>query len=93
MIFNYGYGSCAFTHNIYGSQLVVLDRMPNTFKPLPLEFFINPRWPLGAVPAKAATIDVCPGEAMIVPQREVLAEVLEADISEVGDESKNSFDF
>ena len=41
MIFNYGYGCCAFAHNICGSQLVVPDGMPDTYKPLSPEFFIN----------------------------------------------------
>ena len=43
VIFNYGYGCYAFVHNIYGSQPEVLDRMPDTSKPLSPEFFINPR--------------------------------------------------
>ena len=43
VIFNYGYGCCAFAHNIYGRQLVVPDGMPDTSNPLTLEFFINPR--------------------------------------------------
>ena len=84
MIFNYGYGCCAFVHHIYGSQPVVLDGMPNTSKPLSLEFFINPRCPLGVVPVEAVTIDVRSGEAMIVSKREVPTTVLETDISEAG---------
>ena len=67
MIFNYGYGCCDFAHNIYGSQPVVLDGMPDTSKPLSLEFFINPQCPPGAVPTEDATIDVQSGEAMIAP--------------------------
>ena len=43
VIFNHGYGYCAFAHNICGSQPVVPDGMPDTSKPLPPEFFINPR--------------------------------------------------
>ena len=42
VIFNYGYGCCAFTHNICGSQPVVQDGMPNISRSLSLEFFINP---------------------------------------------------
>ena len=42
VIFNYGYGCCAFTHNIYGSQPVVPDGMPNMSRSLSLEFFMNP---------------------------------------------------
>ena len=41
VIFNYGYGCCAFTHNIYGSQPEVPDEIPDTSKPLSPEFFIN----------------------------------------------------
>ena len=85
MIFNYGYGCCAFAHNICGSQPVVLDGIPEKSKPLPLEFFINPRSPPGVVPTKATAIDVRPGEAMIGPEREVPTTVLEADNSEVGE--------
>ena len=85
MIFNYGYGCCALAHNIYGSQPVVPDGMPDTSKPLTLEFFINPRCPLGVVPVEAVTINVRPSEAMIAPEREIPATVLEMDISEVGE--------
>ena len=45
VIFNYGYGCCAFAHNIFGSEPVILDGMLDTSKPLPLEFYINPRCP------------------------------------------------
>ena len=85
MIFNYGYGYCAFAHNICGSQTVVPNGMPNTSKPLFPESFINPRCPPGAIPAKAATIYVRLGEAMIVPEREVPTVVLETDINEAGE--------
>ena len=54
MIFNYGYGCCAFVHNICGSEPMVPDRMPDMSKPLPLEFFINPRCPSGTIPIEAA---------------------------------------
>ena len=64
---------------------MVPNGMPNTSKPLPPEFFINSRCPPGVVPAEAATIDVCPGEAMIAPEREVPAAVLETDISDAGE--------
>ena len=50
VIFNYGYDCCAFAHNIYGSEPVIPDRMPNMSKPLPPEFFINLRCPLSAAP-------------------------------------------
>ena len=64
---------------------MVPDEMPDTSKPLSLEFFINPRCPPGVVPTKATTIDVLSGEAMIASKREVLAAVLEAEISEAGE--------
>ena len=47
-IFNYSYGCCAFAHKICGNEPVILDEMPDMSKPLPPEFFINPRCPLGA---------------------------------------------
>ena len=50
VIFNYGYGCCAFVHNICGSKLGIPDGMPDTLKPLSLEFFVNPRCPPGVVP-------------------------------------------
>ena len=52
---------------------------------MPPEFFINPRCPLGTVPAEGATIDARLGEAMIASEREVPVAVLRVDISEVGE--------
>ena len=69
VIFNYGYGCCAFAHKICGSQPVVLDGMPDTSKSLYPEFSINPRCPLGAIPVEAATTNVRSGEAMIALER------------------------
>ena len=40
VIFNYGYGCCAFAHNICGSQPEVPDGMPDTSKRLSQEFFL-----------------------------------------------------
>ena len=45
VIFNYGYGCCAFTHDICGSKLMIPTGMPDTLEPLPPEFFVNPRCP------------------------------------------------
>ena len=86
MIFNYGYGCCAFTHNICGSQPVVLDRMPDTSMPLSPEFFINPQCPLGVISIKPVTADVCSGETIIAPEMEVPIAVLETDIREAGED-------
>ena len=79
------YGICAYAHNICGSQPEVLDGMLDTSKPLSPEFFINPRCPPGVVPAKAASIDVRPGEMTNDPKREVPALVLKMDNSEAGE--------
>ena len=53
VIFNYGYSCCSFAHNICGSKLGIPDGMSDTSKPLPPNFFINPRCPPGAVPVEA----------------------------------------
>ena len=45
VIFNYGYGCCAFAHDICGSKPMIPAGMPNTLEPLPPEFFVNPRCP------------------------------------------------
>ena len=50
VILNYGYGYCAFVHNICGSEPVIPNGMPNTSKTLPPKFFINPRCPPSAAP-------------------------------------------
>ena len=85
MIFNYGYSYCALAHNICGSQPEVPDGMLDTSKSLSLEFFINPRWPSGTVPAEAASIDVHLGEATNELKREALVAVLETNNSEAGE--------
>ena len=36
VIFNYGYGYCAFAHNICGSEPMIPTEMSDTTKPLPL---------------------------------------------------------
>ena len=55
-LFNYGYGCCAFTHNIRGSKLEIPYGMPNPSVPLTAEFFSNPRCPPGAS-APASSLD------------------------------------
>ena len=55
VIFSYGYGCCAFAHNIYGSEPVISDEMPDTSKLLPPKFFINPRCPPRATPGVPTT--------------------------------------
>ena len=58
VIFNYSYDCCAFAHNICGSEPVILNRMPNTLKPLPPKFFINPRCPSSAAPRDHTALGV-----------------------------------
>ena len=44
-LFNYGYGCCAFTHNICGSKPQIPDGMPSPSIPLTEKFFANPLYP------------------------------------------------
>ena len=44
-LFNYGYGCCVFTHNIYESKPQILNGMLDPLVPLTPEFFANPRYP------------------------------------------------
>ena len=55
-IFIYGYGCCAFAHNICGSKPKILDGMPGTLEPLTLEFFIDPRCLPTVVPSRPALL-------------------------------------
>ena len=43
VIFNYGYGCCAFVHDICGSKSMIPAGMLDTSESLPPEFFVNPR--------------------------------------------------
>ena len=56
-LFNYGYGCCAFAHNICGSKLEIPDGMPNPSVPLTADFFANPRCPPGES-AAAPSLDL-----------------------------------
>ena len=57
VIFNYGYGCCAFVHNICGSNYLIRAEMPDT-KAATSRVFVNPRCPPSASPdlPPAATI-------------------------------------
>ena len=55
-LFNYGYGCCAFAHNIRGSKPEIPDGMLNSSVPLTEDFFANPRYPPGSL-ATAASLD------------------------------------
>ena len=54
VISNYGYGCCAFEHNICESKPKIPNWMPSTSEPLTPEFFVNPRCPPIAVPVGTA---------------------------------------
>ena len=90
VIFNYGYGCYAYTHNICGSQPEVPDGMPDTSKLLSLEFFINPRCPLGVILSEAVSIDVHLGGVRNASEREAPIAVLESDNSNAGEYLSNS---
>ena len=53
-LFNYGYGCCAFAHNICGSKPEIPEGMPNPSVPLTVDFFANPRCPPSASIAASA---------------------------------------
>ena len=55
-LFNYGYGCCAFMHNICGSKPQIPKGMSNPSVPLTANFFSNPRCPPSAS-AAASTLD------------------------------------
>ena len=48
VIFNYGYGCCAYAHNIRGSKPKIPPGMPDTSTHLTPEFFVNLRCPSGS---------------------------------------------
>ena len=57
-VFNYGYGCCAFTHNIRGSKPQIPDGMPKPSVPLIADFFANPRCPPGALVAASTSAPI-----------------------------------
>ena len=63
LIFAYGYGCCAFKHNICGDQLEVLNSMLDSFNLLPLEFFANPRCSSAPTATEVIAVDVDQSEA------------------------------
>ena len=85
VIFNYGYGYCAFAHNICGSYPEVPYGMLDTSKLLSPEFFINPRCPPGVVATEAVPTDVHSDEVTNALEREALIAVLEMGNSKAGE--------
>ena len=61
-LFNYGYGCCAFTHNLCGSNPQIPDGMPNPSVPLTVEFLVNPRYPPSALAAASALAPIAVSE-------------------------------
>ena len=55
-LFNYGYGCCAFAHDIRGSKPKIPDDMPNPSVQLTADFFANPHYPPGST-AAASSLD------------------------------------
>ena len=77
-LFNYGYGCCAFTHNICRSKLHISDGMSNPSVPLTPNFFANLRCP-PSVPSAAPALDIAmsgedehPGNSLIAVGEEVV---------------------
>ena len=85
VIFNYGYGCCAFAHNICGSQPEVPNGMSGTSKSLSPKFSINPRCPLGVVPAEVASTSAHSNEVTNASEKEAPNAVLEMDNSKEGE--------
>ena len=53
-LFNYGYGCCAFAHNICGSKPQISEGMPNPSVALTAQFFANPCCPPSVSTAASA---------------------------------------
>ena len=68
LIFAYGYECCMFKHNICVDQPEVLDGMPNSSDPLPLELFVNLRCPPAPVATEATTTEVYQSEMTKEPE-------------------------
>ena len=54
-IFNYGYGCCAFGHDIRGSKPMIPTGMPDASVALTPNFFVNPRCSSGSSSVLPAT--------------------------------------
>ena len=73
-IFAYGYGCCAFKHNIRGDQPGILDGMPDSTNPLPLEFFANLGHPSTPMAVEAKVAEAHLSEEAKDPVEDVIAE-------------------
>ena len=68
VIFTYSYECCAFKHNIYGDLLEAPDGMPDSFIPLPPEFFVNPKCSLVSTAIKDMATEPHLSEAIQEPE-------------------------
>ena len=68
LIFAYGY-RCVFKHNICGDQPEVSDGMPDSFDPLPLELFANPRCSLAPTATEVTATEVDQSKAIKKPEK------------------------
>ena len=75
-IFAYGYGCCVFKHGIRGDRPRILDGMPDSTDPLPLEFFANQWCPLASAPVEAKAVEVHSAEATKDPVEGTVLEEL-----------------
>ena len=64
LIFTYDYGCYVFKHNICGDQPEVSDGMSDSFDPLLLDFFVNPKCPPTLVATKVMKTKVDQGKAI-----------------------------
>ena len=74
LIFSYGYGCCAFKHNICGDHPEVPDDMLDFADQLHPEFFVNPGCPPIQAAAEAATTEAPPSETAKEPLEAAFAE-------------------
>ena len=64
LIFPYGYGCCAFKHNICKDQPEVSDGMPESFALITLEFLVNPRCLSAPIATKVIAVEAEPGKTI-----------------------------
>ena len=61
-MFAYSYECYAFKHDIHGDRTRILDGMPDSTDPLPLEFFTNLGCPQASTAVEAKATEVHPVE-------------------------------
>ena len=71
-IFAYGYRCCVFKHSICGDRPGILDGMPDSTDPLPLEFFFNLGCPPAPTVVEAKAVEVHLGKAAKDPMEGIV---------------------